>query len=364
MLPIYGIDLTHASPAINIVPRLNRAAEAAFDRREIRMKSLHVWLLSAIAGSLFALAAPQAFGQGDTYPSRPIRMVVGYPPGGSTDVAARLVAEQLSRALGQSVVVENKPGASGTIGAAFVSRSEPDGYTLLFGSSTDVAKARATIKDVPYDTLKDLQPITLVGTVPFLLVTHSSLPANNLSELIAWIKANPGKVNYSSFGRGTSNHFAGEAFKLAAGVQAQDIPYKGSAPSLQALMGGQVQFTFDTVVAALPHVRAGTFKAVAITADKRSALVPEVPTMSEAGVAGFIAGTWWGMLAPKQTPKPVIDRLHGAIVGILAMPDVQKRFVELGGQLVGNSPAEFARFIDSEARQSISLAAQIGLKPE
>jgi tripartite-type tricarboxylate transporter receptor subunit TctC len=328
------------------------------------MKSKRRLVLAALAGSLFGVAAPQAGAQADAYPSRTIRMVVGYPPGGSTDIAARLIAEQLSRALGQSVVVENKTGASGTIGAAFVTRSEPDGYTLLFGSSTDVAKARATIKDVPYDTLKDLQPITLVGTVPFLLVTNASLPANNLKELIAWIKANPGKVNYSSFGRGTSNHFGGEAFKLAAGVQAQDIPYKGSAPSLQGLMGGQVQYSFDTVVAALPHVRSGSFKALAITADKRSALVPDVPTMSEAGLAGFTAGTWWGILAPKQTPKPVIDRLHAAIVGILAMPDVQKRFVDLGAQLVGNSPDEFARFIDSEGKESISLAAKIGLKPE
>lgn len=328
------------------------------------MKANWVSILTAIAGGFSVVAATQVVAQADVYPTRPIKMVVGYPPGGSTDIAARLIADQLARALGQTVVVENKPGASGTIGAAFVARSEPDGYALLFGSSTDVAKARATIKDVPYETLRDFQPITLVGTVPFLLVTNAALPPGNLAALIAWIKANPGKANYSSFGRGTSNHFAGESFKLAAGVQAQDIPYKGSAPSLQGLMGGEVQYTFDTVVAALPHVRSGSFKAIAITSDKRSALVPDVPTMSEVGLTGFTAGTWWGILAPKQTPKPVIDRLHAAFVAILNTPEVQKKFIDMGAQLVANKPDEFARFIDAEAKQSISLAAQIGLKAE
>jgi tripartite-type tricarboxylate transporter receptor subunit TctC len=335
------------------------AARAAGRRRQ----RVALALLAASMSVLVAAAHPGA-AQAQTYPSRTIKLVVPYPPGGSTDIAARIVGDHLSRALGQSVVVENKPGASGTIGAASVARSEPDGYTLLFGSATDVAKARATIKDVPYDTLRDFQPITLVGTVPFLLVTNASLPPRNLAELIAWIKANPGKVNYSSFGRGTTNHFAGEAFKLAAGVDALHVPYKGSGPSLQGLLGGQVQYTFDSVTAALPNVRAGNFRAIAITASNRLPTVPDVPTMAEAGLPGFTAGTWWGILAPKNTPKAVIDRLHKEVVAIIRSGDVSKRFSDLGAQVVGDTPEEFARFIETEGRQAVELAQRIGLKPE
>jgi tripartite-type tricarboxylate transporter receptor subunit TctC len=274
------------------------------------------------------------------------------------------LAEQLARSLGQSVIVENKSGASGTIGAAFVAKSDPDGYTLLFGSATDVANNRATIKNVPYETLKDFQPITLVGRVPFLLLVNPSVPVSNVSELVAWIKTNPGKVNYSTFGRGTSNHFAGESFKLATGIEALPVPYKGSSPSLAGVMGGEVQYTFDSVTASLPAVGSGRLKAIAITAPSRSPLVPSVPTMGESGVPNFVAGTWWGVLAPANTPKPIIDRLHTAIIEILRSAETTKRFTDLGAQLVGNTPQEFAEFIASEAERSIALAARIGLKPE
>ena len=324
-----------------------------------------------VRASIFVLVSavvlgvhPAAVAQTEKYPSRPIKLVVGYPAGGSTDIAARILADQLTRTLGQSVIVENRSGASGTIGAGSVARSDPDGYTLLFGSATDVATNRATIKNVPYETLKDFQPITLVGRVPFLLLTNPSVPANNVGELTAWIKSSPGKVNYSTFGRGTSNHFAGEAFKLTAGVEALPVPYKGSSPSLAGAMGGEVQYTFDTVTAALPAVRSGRLKAIAITARDRSPLVPDVPTMEESGLPGFVAGTWWGVLAPAQTPKPVIDRLHGAIIEILRSSETNKRFTDLGAQVVGNAPQEFSEFIKSEAERSLTLAARIGLKPE
>lgn len=328
------------------------------------MKTKVTWALCALLSAITLTISTQAAGQGDKYPTRPIKLIVGYPPGGSTDVAARILADQLTRSLGQSVVVENRSGASGTIGAASVARSEPDGYTLLFGSATDVANNRATIKNVPYETLKDFQPITLVGAVPFLLLTNPTVPAGNVGELIAWIKSNPGKVNYSTFGRGTSNHFAGEAFRLAAGVEVLPVPYKGSSPSLTGVMGGEVQYTFDSITAALPLVRSGRVKAIAITAADRSPLVPNVPTMAESGLPGFAAGTWWGVLAPARTPKPIIEKLHTAFVGILRSEETGKRFTELGAQLVANTPQEFAQFIEKEAERSIALGARIGLTPE
>ena len=327
--------------------------------RNVTTSSIALLLSAALAAT-----APAALAQSEKYPSRPIKLIVGYPPGGSTDVAARILADQLAKSLGQSVIVENRSGASGTIGAASVAKSDPDGYTLLFGSATDVANNRATIKNVPYETLKDFQPITLVGRVPFLLLTNSSVPANSVGQLIEWIKSNPGKVNYSTFGRGTTNHFAGESFKLAAGVDALPVPYKGSSPSLAGLMGGEVQYTFDSVTAALPALPSGRLKAIAITAPARSPLVPDVPTMAEAGLPGFVAGTWWGVLAPAQTPKPVIDRLHSTITEILRSPETSKRFTDLGAQLVGNTPQEFAELIKSEGEKSVALAARIGLKPE
>ena len=229
-----------------------------------------------LAAAVLALSfAGTTAAQAPAWPVKPVRLIVAYPPGGSTDVAARLVAEPLSKALGVPVFVENKPGAGGTIGALFSAKSDPDGYTLHFGSAAETSIARVTMKAVPFETLRDFQPVSLVGRVPFLLVTHAALPPNNLRELIDWIRANPGKVNYSSFGNNTTNHLVGEAFKVAAGVEAAHIPYKGSAPSVADLIGGQVQYTFDTITAVLPQVKGGRLKAIAVATAQRSALVPD-----------------------------------------------------------------------------------------
>ena len=320
-------------------------------------------LLTTWCLALACLAPLQALAQA-TYPTRPIRVIVAYPPGGSTDVAARLISEPLSRALGQPVVVENKPGAGGTIGASFVAKSDPDGYTLLFGSAAETSIAQVTMKNVPFDTLKDFAPVTLVGRVPFLLVTNAALPPNNLRELIDWIKANPGKVNYSSFGNNTTNHLVGEAFKVAAGVQVAHIPYKGSGPSVADLIGGQVQYTFDTITAVLPHVRAGKLKAIAVATAQRSALVPDVPTLSESGLPGFTGGTWFGLLAPAATPAPLIEKLNRELVAILRSDAMRKEFESRGIEPVGDTPQEYARFIRTESDRWRDLAAKIGLKPE
>ena len=305
-----------------------------------------------------------AAGQGSAYPERPVRMIVAYPPGGSTDTAARLVAEALSRSIGQTVLVENKAGAGGTIGAAYVAKSAPDGYTLLFGSAAELSIARATRINVPFDTLRDFEPITLVGLVPFLLVTNANLPPDNLGELLAWIKANPGKVNYSSFGSNTTNHLAGEAFKVAAGIEATHVPYKGSSPSITDLLGGQVQYTFDTITATLPHVRSGGLKAIAVALGERSALVPDVPTLSESGLPGFTAGTWFGMMAPKGTPPAIIDKLHRKVVAVLRSDAMRKEFAAKGIETGGNTPQEFAKFIGDESARWTELAARIDLKPQ
>ena len=320
---------------------------------------VRMWCLSMVL-----LAPAFATAQGTAYPSRPVKVIVAYPPGGATDVAARVLAEPLSKALGQRVVIENKPGAGGTLGAVFVAKSDADGYTLLFGSAAELSIARVTMKGVPFDTLRDFQPVSLAGQVPFLLVTPAALPPNTLPELIAWIKANPGKVNYSSFGTNTTNHLAGEAFKAQAGIEATHIPYKGSAPSIADLMAGQVQYSFDTITAVLQQVRGGRLKAIALAAKQRSALVPNVPTLAEGGLTGFTGGTWFGLLAPAGTPPAVVEKLHLEMARILHSEEMRAEYGSRGIDPVGDSPAEFAQFIRSEVERWTALAVKIGLKPE
>lgn len=311
--------------------------------------------------AFFAVAAAAA----DTvYPTRPIRLVVGYPPGGSTDIAARLIGQKLAPAFAQSIVVDNRAGASGTIAAGIVAKSEPDGHTLSFAASPEVSIYRALMKNPPYDSLRDFQPITLVGRVPFMLVVHPSVPAGSVKELIALARAKPGTLNFASFGNGTSNHLVGEAFRASTGIHIVHIPYKGSAPAITDLLGGQVQMTFDTVPVVLPQVRAGKLKALAVATAKRSPLASDIPTMDEAGVAGFVGGTWFGVLAPARTPAPVVARLNREIAAALRAPDVAQTFSDRGIEPVGNSQAEFRAFIEAETRRWLKVAQDAGVKPE
>ena len=321
------------------------------------------FLKASVALACFIIPALGAT-QGGSFPERTVRLIVAYPPGGSTDTAARLVAEHLTSSLGQAVVVENKAGAGGTIGAAYVAKSTPDGYTLLFGSAAELSIASVTRSSLPFDTLRDFEPITLVGLVPFLLVTNPSVPAKNLKELIAWIKANPGKVNYSSFGNNTTNHMVGESFKAAAGVEAAHISYKGSAPSITDLLGGQVQYTFDTITATLPHVRSGGLRALAIALPERSALVPDVPTLSESGLPGFTGGTWFGILAPAGTPPVIVEKISREVAALLKSDAMRKEFADKGIEPGGLAPKEFGNFIKDESRRWKDLAARIDLKPQ
>ncbi|HEX2829657.1 MAG TPA: tripartite tricarboxylate transporter substrate binding protein [Burkholderiales bacterium] len=300
----------------------------------------------------------------DSYPSRPVRLIVGYPPGGSTDIAARLVGQKLAPILGQSVVIDNRAGASGMIGAGIVAHAEPDGHTLSFAASPEVAIYRALVKAPPYDSLRDFQPVSLVGRVPFILVVHPSVAANSVKDLVALAKRAPGALNFASFGNGTSNHLVGEAFRAATGTNIVHVPYKGSAPALADLLGGQVQMTFDAIPVVVPQVKAGKLKALAVAAPKRSPLAPDVPTMDEAGLPGFTGGTWWGVLAPARTPAPVVQRLSGEIAKIVRAPDVAKDFAERGFEPVGNTPADFRAFIESESKRWLKVAQGAGIKPE
>ncbi len=317
-----------------------------------------------LLGLACTLAAGPTLAQAPVWPTKPVKIIVAYPPGGSTDIAARLLADRLTKTLGQQVLVENRGGAGGTIGAQSVVRADPDGYTLLLAASPEVSIAPITMKAMPYDPVKDLAPITLVGVVPFFLVANPGLPANTLGELIAYGKANPGKINYSSYGNNTSNHLVGELFKATAGINSVHVPYKGSGPSIIDLMGGQVQYTFDTPAATLGHVKSGKLKAIAVATPQRIANAPNVPTMSESGLQGFVGGTWFGLLAPARTPQPILDRIHADVVAALQSPELRKAFEDRDIIPGGNSADEFGRFIQTEVAKWRELAAKVGIVAE
>jgi len=317
-------------------------------------------LLATFAAMAGLCGALPAFA--DSYPTHPVRIVVAYPPGGSTDTAARLLADRLGKALGQTFVVENRPGAGGTIGAASVAQSKPDGYTLLFAASPELSIARITTKDLQYDAGKDFAPISLVGQVPFVLVANKDFPPNTVRELIAYAKANPGKVNFSSFGNNTSNHLSGELFNLRAGISMTHVPYRGSSPSLADLMGGQVQVTFDTITAVLPLIQGDKVKALGVATSERSPLVPDLPTISEGGVPGFTGGTWFGLLAPAGTSPEIVDKLSKTTSGILKSPEIEKEFATRGIQPSPTTPAEFQAFLTGEIAKWTDVAAKIGIQ--
>ena len=302
---------------------------------------------TALQLAALALASVAGAAHAQAWPSKPVSLVVPFPAGGTTDVLARALAERLSPAIGQPVIVENKPGAGATIGADYVAKAKADGHTLLIGAVHHTI-ASSVYKKLPYDFQKGFEPLTVIAMVPNVLVVNARTPAKNVNELVALIKAKPAEASYGSNGNGTAQHLIGTQFQQQTGTRLQHIPYKGSGPLATDLLGGQILMSFDTITPVLPHIKAGKLRPLAVTTAKRSPALPDVPTLQEAGLKDFDIGTWFGVLAPVGTPKPVLDRLSAEATKIIQSPDFRKRMDDIGAQPVGNSPAEMAAQIRSE----------------
>lgn len=303
-------------------------------------------------------------GPGQGYPNRPIRLVAPFVPGGPTDIVARLVGQKLGENLGQTIVVDNRGGASGAVGMEIAARSAPDGYTLVIGSSGNLAVNPNLNAKLPYDTLKDFQPITQTTSGPQMMVVHPLVQAKSVQEFIALAKAKPGQLNYASGGAGTTTHLASELFKLSAGVSIVHVPYKGTGQALTDLIGGQVQMMMSSMLPAIPHVKAGRLRGLAVTSARRATTLPEMPTLAESGLPGFETTSWHGMLVPAKTPRAITMRLHAEMVKTLNQPDVKERFANQGMDTVGNTPEQFAAYIKSESEKWAKVIKTIGIKPQ
>ncbi len=317
-------------------------------------RKLVVW---AVAGSTLGVFATGAFAQGGgalAWPNKPITLVVPFAAGGTTDVLARALGQELSKALGQPVIVESKPGAGATVGADYVAKARPDGYVLLMGAVHHTI-ATSVYKKLPYDFQKDLAPVSTVALVPNVLVVNPGLSANSVAEVLALAKASPGKLTYGSNGSGTGQHLIGAQFESMGGVQLLHVPYKGSGPLTIDLLGGQINMSFDTITPVLPHIKAGKLRAIAITTAKRSPTLPNVPTLDESGLKGFNLGTWFGVLAPASTPRDIVSRLNIEIVKIVNAPDFRKKMDEIGAEPIGDSPAQMAKQIDEDTKRFTKL---------
>jgi tripartite-type tricarboxylate transporter receptor subunit TctC len=304
---------------------------------------------------LAGLALPCA-ALGQAYPDRPVRILVGYPPGGGTDLVARLVAQPLSEKWRQPVVVDNRPGANAIIATEAVVKAKPDGHTLLMAYATELALNPATHKKLPYDPVRDLAPIMQLGSAPLVLAVHPSLPAKNVGELVALAKSKPGALSYSSSGNGSVHHFAGELFKLGTGADMVHIPYKGSGPAVADAVSGQVQVTFASVASVLRFIQAGRLRALAVTSAQKSAQLAEVPTALESGVGGMELTSWYGLLAPAGTPPEIIAKIAADAAAVLSSPEVSKGFAVQGLDVAQSSPPVFAAFIRAEAEKYARIA--------
>lgn len=304
------------------------------------------------------VAIGQAAIAADKYPSRPIQLIVPYTPGGNTDILARVIAQKLGEAWRTTVVVENRPGAGGTIGVNTAARAKPDGYTMVLAAFGNILVAKSLYPTLPYDPVADLDPVILVATPPTILTATASLPVKNVAELIEYAKKHPGSLNFGSSGLGTSNHLFGELFSTMAGISMTHVPYKGSGPAIADLIAGQTQLNFAPFPLVLPAIKAGTLKAIAVTGPERSPLLPDVPTVSESGLPGYQGLGWFGLMAPKGTPKEIIDKLNVEINRILQSPDVRKSLVEEGAVPVGGTPEDAARSIAEGISKWQDLAAK------
>jgi tripartite-type tricarboxylate transporter receptor subunit TctC len=298
------------------------------------------------------------------YPSRPIHLVVGFPPGGINDIVARIVGQKMSESLGQAVVVENRAGAGGTIGADWVSKAKPDGYTLLLGSVSNLAMAPSLYGSLPYDPTKDFSPVALVAAAPNIMVVHPDFPVHSVKDLIALAKQKPGTINYASAGVGTSNHLTVELLKVMAGIDIVHVPFRGDAPAITAVLAGQVPMMFPTLPVALPYIKSGKLRAVAVSSATRSALLPDVPTVAESGgLPEFAVSIWVGIVAPPGTPKEIVDKLNAEVRKAVALPEIREHLAALGADPAEDTPEQFSSFIASETAQWLKVARAAKLKP-
>jgi tripartite-type tricarboxylate transporter receptor subunit TctC len=320
-------------------------------------------LLALLALPLAILVGP-APAHAQAFPNKPVRLVVPFPPGGPLDTVGRALAQKLTEAWGQSVIVDNRPGAGGNIGADLVAKAAPDGYTVVMGALSTHAVNPSLYAKMPYDAIKDFAPITLVAITPNVLVVNPSLPVNSVRELVAYAKANPGKLAFGSGSNGSAGHLAGELFKADTGTDLLHVPFKGAAPAMQALLSGDIQLMFDNLASASAQVKAGKLKALAVTTARRSPLAPDLPTMAESGLPGFDISTWFGLLAPAGTPPDVVARWNAEVGRILRTPDMRERLTAMGAEAAPDTPAEFAQFIASEAAKYARIVKVSGAKPD
>jgi len=315
----------------------------------------------AIALSIAAFACPWA--QAQEFPTKPVRWIVPYAAGGTSDFLARFIGQKLTEGWGQNVNVDNRAGAAGNIGTELAAKSPPDGYTILLVASTFTMNPSVYGK-LPFDVEKDFAPITMLLWQPFILAVHPSLPVSNVRQLVALAKARPGELNFSSGGSGTSGHIAAELFKSMAGVSLTHVPYRSMAPAVTALLAGEVHMMFNSPLPDITHVKSGKLKALGVTGRKRLAALPDVPTVDEAGVPGYVEGNWQGVLAPGATPRPIVSRLHQDIVRVLRLPELGGRFLKDGVEVIGNTPEEFAAIIRSDVRKYAELVRRAGIRAE
>lgn len=299
-----------------------------------------------------------------TFPTRPVRILVAFPPGGGTDIVARIISPRLTDIWGQQVIVENRAGASGVIGTEAAARSAPDGHTLFMATMGNATVNQHLYPKMPVDPLRDLAPLSQVVAVHFVMVAHPSLPARNVKELIALARSRPGQINYSSSGPGGAPHLGMELFKSMAKVNLVHIPYKGSGPSFADLIGGQVSLTSDSLVQALPYIRADRLRALGVLGAKRSPLIPDVPTIAESGVPGYELTNWFGLLVPSGTPRELVSRINGAVVKVLQQPDVREKLVAMGADVVGSSPDEFGTFMQAESAKWAKVIKEAHIRAE
>ncbi len=314
-------------------------------------------IIAVIFAPAFAFPFPAA---AQNYPTKPIRLIVPFAPGGGTDILARVIGQKLGESMGQQVVVDNRAGAGGNLGTELAATASPDGHTLLMVSASYAVNA--SVYKLAFDPVKDLMAVTQVASVPFVLVAHPSLPANSVKELIALAQTRPGQLNYASSGNGSSPHLAGELFTMMTGTKMVHVPYKGGAPALAEVIGGQVPLLFSTVIQALPQLKAGKLKAIAVASLKRSSALPEVPTIAESGVAGYDVTNWFGVLAPGATPKPIVARLNQEIVQHLQGADLRARLAAEGADPVGSNPAEFERVIRNDIEKYTRIVKAAGIR--